>query len=144
MLIFFQHDDLESGFGKLFRRDRAAGAAADDDHVGGIVETGFWLLDLELDQTWLPLDLLIWLAVVSEERFDSIVGAKEHEDQRLECDKSLAALADLRGLACEEVGLARFRVEHAKRAHMPAEDRREIECREHEVDCAAGSRPTPG
>src|SRR5260221_779017 len=122
MLTFFQHDDLEPGFGKLFGRDRAAGAAADDDHVGGIVETGFWLLDLEVHQTWLPLDLLIWLAVVSEERFDSIVGAKEHEDQRFEGDQSLAALADLRGLACAEIGLARFRVEHAERAHVSAED----------------------
>src|SRR5260370_25421752 len=134
MLAFFQHDDLESGFGKLFRRDGATGAAADNNHIGGFIETGFRLLDLELDHAWVALDLLIWLAVVSDQRFDSIVGAKEHQDQRLEGDQSLPALADLRRLACEEGGLARFRVQRAERAQWPAQACREVERREHEAD----------
>src|SRR5260221_127580 len=137
MLTLFQHDDLESSFGQLFGRDRAARAAADDDHIGGFVETGFRLLDLELDHTWIALDLLIWLAVISDERFDSIVGAEEHQDQSLEGDQGLAALADLRRLACDQVSLARPRAEHSEGAQVPAEDRREIERREHEVDGAA-------
>src|SRR5216683_2124593 len=89
--------------------------------ASSLAATGFRLLDFELDHTWVALDLLIWLAVVSDQRFDSIVGAEEHQDQRLEGDQSLAALADLRRLARKEVGLARSRVECAERAQVSAE-----------------------
>src|SRR5437899_2900873 len=124
MLALFEDDDLQARLGQLFRGDRPARAATDDDHVDRLIETTVRLLDRQLDDARVALHLLERLPVVADERLDAIVGAEEHQDQRLERDQRFAPLADLRGLAGHEVGLACRCAEYAKRPYMTAQDRR--------------------
>jgi hypothetical protein len=138
MLALFEDDDLQARLRQLLGGDRAAGAAADDDHVGGLIEALVRLHDLELDHAWVALDLLIGLPVVADKRLDAVVRAEEHEDQRLERDERLAALADLRFLAVHDVGIACAPSQQPERPSVPACDGREVEGGQHEVDRAAG------
>src|SRR6267143_1213060 len=103
MLALFEDDDLQARLGQLFRRDRPSRAAADNDHVDRLIETTVRFLDRQLDDAGVALHLLERLPVVADERLDAVVGAKEHQDQRLQRDQRFAALADLRGLAGYEV-----------------------------------------
>ncbi len=122
MLALFQDDDLQARLGELLGGHGATGAAADDNHVGGLVEALVRLRDLQLDHTRVTLNFLVRLPVVADERFDAVVGAEEHEDQRLERDERFAALADLRFLAVHQVGLARSRSQQPERPRVPAGD----------------------
>src|SRR6266566_9391459 len=124
MLAFFEDDDLQASFGQLLGCDRATGPAADDDHVDRFVETAVRLLHRQLDQTRVELHLLERLPVVADERLDAIVGAEEHQDQRFERDQGFTALADLRGLAGDEISLTRRRAQHSEGAQVSARDRR--------------------
>src|SRR6266851_4842203 len=124
MLALFEDDDLQARLRQLHGGHRAAGAAADDNHVCGVVEALVRLHDLELDYARVALDLFVGLGVISDERLDAVVRAEEHENQRLERDERFAALADLRFLAVHEIGLARSRSQHPKRPRVTAGDGR--------------------
>src|SRR6266851_7596117 len=122
MLALFEDDDLQARLRELLGGNRAAGAAADDNHVRVVVEALVRLHDLELDYARVALDLFVGLPVVSDERLDAVVRAEEHENQRLERDERFAALADLGFLAIHYVGIARTRSQPPERPSLPAGD----------------------